>query len=130
MTGLFRQAARFGMVGLVNTAIGLCAIYAVMFFLDSGPAIANAIGYAIGLTFSFLLNRSWTFGSDRPLIHLLPRFMLVVAISYILNLCTVLTSISHFSADPYFAQVLGVAVYTGCTFLGCRWFAFATPQSA
>ena len=31
MSGLLRQSVRFAAVGLVNTAIGLAAIYALMF---------------------------------------------------------------------------------------------------
>ena len=130
MMGLMRQAIRFGMVGLVNTAIGLAAIYAIMFFLGGNAATANAIGYAVGLTFSFVLNRSWTFGSDQPFFHLLPKFLLIVTISYLLNLSAVLAAISYGFFNPYLAQALGVAVYTGCVFLGCRRFVFVTPRSA
>jgi putative flippase GtrA len=125
MTGLLRQSLRFGAVGLVNTAIGLAAIYAVMFFFRTGPAIANAVGYAIGLAVSFSLNRVWTFSSKGPVAHVLPKYLLVAAICYLLNLGAVLTAISYFSANPYLAQLLGVGIYTVCMFFGCRWFVFA-----
>ena len=49
MSGLIRQSLRYGAVGLANTAIGLMAIYAVIFFFNANPAIANAIGYAMCL---------------------------------------------------------------------------------
>jgi len=128
MTGLTRQAQRFVTVGLINTAIGLTAIYAVMFFFQSGAAIANAIGYVIGVPVSFLLNRIWTFNSNRPVAHVLPKYLLVVAIAYLLNLGVVLVAISYFFTNPYFAQLLGVGIYTVCTFSGCRWFVFV-PSS-
>jgi putative flippase GtrA len=57
MIGLVRQSLRFGAVGVVNTAIGLTAIYALMFFFGVGPILANAVGYAIGLVISFAPNR-------------------------------------------------------------------------
>jgi putative flippase GtrA len=126
MTGLLRQSIRFAAVGLANTAIGLAAIYAVMFFFQTGPAIANAIGYAIGLAVSFSLNRVWTFNSDRPVGHVLPKYLLVAALSYLLNLGAVVAATSHFSVNPYLAQLLGVGIYTVCVFFGCRWFVFST----
>jgi len=125
MTGLLRQSIRFATVGLANTAIGLAAIYAVMFFFQTGPAIANAIGYAIGLAVSFSLNRVWTFNSDRPVGHVLPKYLLVAALSYLLNLGAVIAATSHFSVNPYLAQLLSVGIYTVCVFFGCRWFVFA-----
>jgi putative flippase GtrA len=130
MMEILGQTIRFGIVGLVNTAIGLIAIYATMFFFRGNPAAANAVGYAMGLTLSFVLNRSWTFGSKRPFFHLLPKFLVVVAISYLLNLSAVLAAIAYWSINPYLAQAAGVAVYTGCVFLGCRRFVFATPRPA
>lgn len=130
MNVVLGQSIRFGAVGLVNTAIGLAAIYVVMFFFRTGPAIANAIGYAIGFTVSFALNRSWTFRSSGPSSEFLPGFLLVVAVSYILNLSAVFTATSIFAVNPYLAQVLGVGLYTACSFFGCRWFVFAPRQCA
>ena len=130
MTGLLRQSLRFAAVGLLNTAIGLATIYAVMFFFQAGPAIANAVGYAIGLAVSFALNRVWTFRSDWPVAHVLPKYLLIAAICYLLNLGAVLAATSHFSANPYLAQLLGVGIYTICMFFGCRWLVFAPQQAA
>jgi putative flippase GtrA len=124
MTSLLEQSLRFVAVGFANTAIGLTAIYALMFFFAAGPGLANAAGYAIGLAVSFLLNRVWTFRNNRPISHVLPRFLLVAVVSYLLNLGVVLTATSHFGANPYIAQLFGVGLYTICMFFGCRLFVF------
>lgn len=129
MSGLLRQSFRFATVGLVNTTIGLAAIYAVMFFLQTGPAIANAVGYGIGLAVSFSLNRVWTFNSDRSVVNVLPKYLLVAGLSYLLNLGLVIAATSHFSFNPYLAQLFGVGIYTACVFFGCRWFVFTSPRS-
>jgi putative flippase GtrA len=124
MSGLISQSLRFGTVGLANTAIGLLAIYAVIFFFNTGPAIANAIGYAIGLAVSFTLNRLWTFSDSRSIAKVLPRYLYTAAISYLLNLSVVLIGAHHFGMGPYLVQLFGVSVYTMFMFLGCRWFVF------
>ena len=130
MTEMLRQSLRFSAVGVVNTIIGLAAIYAAMFFFQARPATANAIGYSIGLAISFALNRAWTFRSNRPVVTVLPKYLLVAGISYLLNLTVVVMSTSFFSANPYLAQLLGVGIYTVCMFFGCRWFAFKPRLSA
>jgi putative flippase GtrA len=129
MMGLLRQSIRFAVVGLVNTTIGLAAIYAVMFFFQSGPAIANAIGYAIGLAVSFALNRIWTFNSSRSISDVLPRYLTVAAISYFLNLGVVILATSIYSINPYLGQLFGVVIYTIFMFFGCRIFVFPINQT-
>lgn len=129
MKRLLQHSIRFGAVGLVNTAIGLGTIYALMLFFRADPAFANAVGYSVGLTVSFVLNRGWTFQDTRPTSRVLPRFLLIVAGAYLVNLGAVLAATLHFSANPYLAQVLGVAVYTICMFLGCR-VVFSAPRRA
>ena len=124
MNGLIRQSLRFGAVGVVNTVIGLLAIYAVIFFFNTGPATANAVGYAIGLAVSFALNRIWTFGDGRSVGKVLPRYLLAAAISYLLNLSVVLLCTHYFDVGPYLVQLYGIGIYTVTLFLGCRWFVF------
>lgn len=129
MMSLVRQSMRFGAVGIVNTAIGLTAIYTLMFFFGAGPALANVVGYAIGLAVSFALNRVWTFNSTQPVARVLPKYLLTAAACYLLNLGAVVTCTAYLSANPYLAQLVGVGLYTVCMFLGCRWFVFA-PRHA
>ncbi len=128
MSGVISQSLRFGAVGLVNTAIGLLAIYAVIFFFNAGPAVANAIGYTIGLAVSFVLNRIWTFGDNSSVGKVLPRYVLAAVISYLLNLFVVLLGTHLFGVGPYLVQFFGIGVYSVTMFLGCRWFVFQAPQ--
>jgi putative flippase GtrA len=124
MISALYQLLRFGTVGLVNTAIGLASIYVVMFFFNTGPLFANAVGYLIGLSVSFFLNRTWTFNNGKPISKVLPRYIVVVVIAYMLNLISLLCSMTIFSINPYLAQLLGIGIYTTCMFLGSRWFVF------
>jgi putative flippase GtrA len=127
MSGLIRQSLRFGAVGLVNTVIGLMAIYSFIYFFNANPALANAIGYAIGLAVSFILNRFWTFGDTQAIAKVLPSYLLAAAISYLLNLSVVLLGTYQFGVGPYLVQFFGIGVYTVTMFLGCRWFVFKVP---
>jgi len=127
MNGLLNQLVRFGSVGLLNTAIGLLAIYAVIFFFNTGPAIANAIGYAIGMVVSFALNRLWTFGDNRSILKVLPQYLLAASISYLLNLSIVIFGTNYFGLGPYVVQFFGIGAYTSTMFLICRFFVFNMP---
>jgi putative flippase GtrA len=124
--GLFRQMVRFALVGGANTLTGLAVIYALMYYLKVGPVIANVCGYLVGLVLGFLLNWKWTFSSQESGLRLLPRYLLVLGVAYLLNLAVVLaaTNIGRSPSTPYVAQAAGVIIYALCGFLGSRWFVF------
>jgi len=118
---------RFLTVGAANTAIGLFSIFAAMRFLDMSDAAANALGYAIGVTFSFVVNRAWTFGDGAPATKSLPRWLAVAGCAYLSNLAVVLAACRLLGVDAYLSQLLGVPVYSGVGFLGARCYVFREP---
>lgn len=128
MKTLIAQSLRFGAVGLINTAVGLLAIYAVIYFFNGGPVVANAIGYSIGFAVSFVLNRLWTFADSRPMNKLLPGYFAVAVFAYLLNLLVVFGGANHFGVNPYLIQLFGIVIYTFVMFFGCRWFVFSTSS--
>ncbi len=129
MRDLLGQALRFAAVGLLNTLIGVAAIYALMYFWRSGPVAANFFGYLIGLAVSFSLNRLWTFKSERAFANDLPKYLLVAGAAYLTNAGIVSAAVTWSTVNPYLAQLLGVSVYTSLFFLGCRMFVFAAPAN-
>lgn len=121
---LIRQGLRFALVGLVNTAVGLISIYSILYFTNAGPFIANGIGYAIGFSVSFILNRSWTFEHEGAARHVLPRYFLVVAVAYLCNFAVVYYVILFLEWNAYLAQPAGIVVYSSITFIGSKVFVF------
>ncbi len=121
------QMARFGAVGLLNTALGLAAIYACMFFFGLGAELANGLGYAAGLSLGFWLNKRWTFASQRRIGDAAMRYALVLAGAWLINLAVVSVAAQN-GMNPYMAQLCGVAPYTLLSFAGCRFFVF--PEAA
>lgn len=118
------QSVKFGIVGIANTLFGLFIIYAAMFVTDGNIVASNIAGYACGTLLSFALNRGWTFQSDQPARRVLPRYVVVLAVSYVANLAAVLTATHKLGVNPYFSQPVGIAVYTALMFFGCRLFVF------
>lgn len=117
------SAGRFLLVGFGNTLAGLGVIYTAK-LVGASDIVANAIGYAVGLTLGFYLNRRYTFRHDGPVLSALARFITVLAVAYCANLAVVLTAIVWFDIDSYLSQALGVPVYTALSYAGSRWYAF------
>lgn len=129
MTSWVRRADaafwRFLAVGLVNTVVGLGTIFTAKAFLGFDDLTANAAGYAVGLSLSFLLNKSWTFGFAGDARIALIRFGLVFLVAYALNLSALFLLLRCTPIDAYLAHVIAIASYTAVFYLGSRHYAFA-----
>jgi putative flippase GtrA len=115
---------KFGITGLLNTGVGLGAIYALKWFWEINDTPANAAGYAVGLLFSLVVNSRWTFRSRQKLLIVAPKYLLVIAVAYALNLTCVKFFIHHLQINSYLAQAIGIAPYTAFTYSASRWWIF------
>jgi len=123
MGEFFRQALTFGLVGVVNTGVGLAVIYGLMLGAGVGPVISNMAGYAVGLCVSFTLNSRVTFRQGLTVAAAL-RFLLAFAVAYGANLLCLLALIGPFGVRPEIAQLGAMVVYTGVFFILSKLFVF------
>ena len=121
------QLLKFLLVGLANTGVGLLCIWGAMGFLRLNEVAANFFGYAIGLVFSFTLNRSWTFTHSETASRSFPRWVVAAMLAYVVNLAIVLVALRLAEVDPYLAQPLGIGAYTAIMFLAGRYYVFVHP---
>ncbi|HHU23070.1 MAG TPA: GtrA family protein [Clostridiales bacterium] len=114
----FKRFLTFGMVGCINTLVDFLAFTFCHSLIKLSPEFSQAVGYATGITCSFLLNRNLTFrdGRGRPLEQFI-RFLFVNG--SFLTLSVILISIlTDIGVNAYFAKIgitvtLGVLNYFG-----------------
>jgi len=125
-----RRILRFGIVGLVNTALGYGVILAGL-ALGWGDFAANAAGYAVGLCAGFLLNRDWTFRSGtRSRKGTLRRYGLVFMVAYGANLIVLALARSLGHVGSPIAQLVGLGTYSTLFYLGSAHYVFAVATDA
>jgi len=115
---------RFGITGVLNTAVGLGTIYALKWFFQVSDTPANAIGYVVGISFSLVVNSRWTFQSRESLLSIAPRYLSVILFAYLVNLACVKLCIEVWQVNSYLAHALGTVPYAAITYLGSRWWVF------
>lgn len=115
---------RFVLVGFVNTAVGYGAILFFLYVIAAGYLASNALGYVVGGLVSYFLNKSFTFESARAHRAALPRFVLVVAGCYLVNLVVLKIGMSLWRLHPALAQALAVAAYTVIFYAASRRLVF------
>jgi putative flippase GtrA len=121
------QFTRFIATGVLNTLVGLGVIWLCWRVIGLPTVVSNLIGYCVGLCVSFMINRSWTFRSDRSTRAALPRFLMVFVASYLANLATLLVLVDGFHLRVEWATVVATVPYTLTFYFGSRWFVFHPP---
>ena len=122
--------SRFASVGLFNTALSLGVIMLLDRKFGAGPQLANAAGYAVGLSSGFLFSRGFVFRSAAAVTNTAPRYLLTVLLGFALNqlvLLEVRRALTGLPFDHLLAQVCAMASYTVSVFLACRFWVFRAP---
>jgi putative flippase GtrA len=107
MPGIFQQLSRFGAVGLINTAVAVSLQWAGWKFAGLSVAAAGYAGYAVAITVSYFLNRSWTFDTRASL-----RKTLLPFVAQSLLSAVIYAQLTHYLVTkiPYLLAILiGVA---------------------
>lgn len=106
-----RNFIKYALIGVVNTSVGFGVIFLLM-YLSVVAEISNLIGYIVGFFVSYTLNRSYNFKSRNRHREDFPKFLVSMAIAYILNLLTLVILYRVLEFNPYFAQILAGVIYT------------------
>lgn len=125
--------ARFLLVGLLNTIVGLT----IMFLLKKGLRwpywLATFTGNSLGATVSFMMNRSFTFDNSTSVKEGGPRFLVVILLCYFFSysisrfISGVLESLEWLPGiigTDNLAILLGSGIYTISNYFGQKKFVF------
>lgn len=124
---------RFLMVGVVNTIVGLSAMYIFLHGLSLSYWASTFFGNVIGAIVSYFLNRTFTFKSSAAVGKSMFRFAAVILVCYFLSYylgeklaVAVLNQLSFigkkYASDA--AVLFGTGIYTITNYLGQRIFVF------
>ncbi|MGE0188273.1 MAG: GtrA family protein [Steroidobacteraceae bacterium] len=131
LNALFRSSLiRFGLTGVLNTAVGIGTIFALKWFFDWADTPANFCGYALGVMVSYYVNSRWTFQYRAALHAKVLPYALVLSCAYLVNLGCVHFFIQILKVNSYLAQVTGVIPYSLLTYVLLRRYVFVSAQES
>ncbi len=118
------QFVKFGIVGISNTLITF-AVYTVLLKVFGVWYIAaSAIGFIVGATNGFLLNRRWTFADHVGDAYTPLRWAVVQSAGLGLNLVLLYLLVHDAGLDELVAQAIATIAVTITTFLVNRAWTF------
>jgi putative flippase GtrA len=136
---LFKQLARFIVVGVINTGIDLVVLNVLIHISQKGAkggpyySIFKGIAFLVALINSYLMNKHWTFagkGSNNKAIEI-SEFIIVSAVGFVINVVGASLVINYIPAVagaakywPSFAALCGTAIGLIWNFLGYKLVVF------
>lgn len=123
------QISRFLIVGGMNTLVDF-AVYSFLVLLIGGnPSPSNVISYSCGAAFSFVLNRTWTFKSDRyarTKLHQAKLFALATLVGLSVSTLIVWVLAEPVGAIP--AKIASVGITTVVNFMMSKYIVFRSAE--
>lgn len=102
---------KFGLVGLLGTAIDFSLTFLLKDILDQNLYVANTIGFFIAASNNFYLNSFWTFGKAKKLsIHLYLTFIGVSAIGLLFHSIIIYVVHQQLHHEFYFSKCLATVI--------------------
>ena len=105
---------KYLLVGVLNTIVGFGLIFLLM-WRGFSPELSNIIGYAVGICFSFVMNKIFTFKSKQASktanLKEFLKFVSSMLIAWILNFITLKICLKM-GVNAYLAQIISGAIYT------------------
>jgi putative flippase GtrA len=118
------QFVKFGIVGVSNTTLTFVVYTLLLKELAVWYLLASAIGFAVGATNGFLLNRRWTF-REHVGDSLTPvRWAIVQSGGLAIDEGLLYALVDRAGLDKLVAQAMAIAVVTVSTFLVNRAWTF------
>lgn len=82
------------------------------------------VGYLAGLTFSYILNRTYTFASQQKPSKEIVKFVLVFLVAYLLNFLILILLIHKLNIHEGVSQIVAGVFYVMSSFLMNKYYAF------
>jgi len=120
------QFVKFGTVGVSNTLLTFLVYTLLLKVFGVWYLAASAIGFLVGATNGFLLNRRWTFKEHVGDALTPVRWGVVQTGGLLLNLALVAGCVSGLGMDELVGQAVAIAVVVVVTFVANRAWTFRT----
>lgn len=121
---LGRFITRFLIIGAISTILNYSIFLLLYKILQVHYIPAFIVGYSFGVCFSYVLNKRWTFGSEKKHGRELTLYIAVYVTTLLIGTILLHLLVENVRTNPLFASVLVIGVTTVANFLGLRLLVF------
>jgi len=119
------QFAKFVVVGVVATITTYLVLAALVELWRFDPVLASTIGYLAGIVVNYLLNFRFTFQSKQRHIVVMPKYLMVMTIGFLVNAGVMFVAVNSLGVHYAIAQLFAIFVVLVWSFTANRKWAFS-----
>jgi putative flippase GtrA len=134
--GKIKHMVRFSIVGVSNTIIDFVAFTILFSVLGLSYIPSQILGYSVGVFNSFIFNRKWTFGDNRPdkktgkkTIYEFMQFVVINVISLTTSVIVMDILVRYVNMNVYLSKVLVIMIAQIINFLSYKLWVFSPRKS-
>ena len=120
----FRRFGKFGIVGLINTAVDWLAFWFLIEVIIIEPRFAQIISQSIAILNSYIMNKRWTFKDKHHYKKSVFKFMAVQGTSLILGYLSIILFHDMLGINEYLSKLAVVGVTVILNYFGNKLFVF------
>lgn len=117
-------AARFGLVGLLSTAVHIAIVWLLLTLASVGPILANTLAFLAAFCISFIGNYLWTFRSPGSPRRAIFRFFVIAVSAFVVNTLILAFLVHKAWFLPVTSAILSASLVPTITFLASRLWCF------
>lgn len=126
------EQSRFIIVGVMNTLIGMAAMFIAYNVFHLGYWVSSAMDYIIGSIFSYFANKYFTFRARQKSGSEIVRFVINILICYLLAYSIARPVVSGVLADvnwsvstvEQLSMIFGMCIFVVLNYFGQKFFVF------
>ena len=117
MTRAAKTVPRFAVVGVATAALFYGLVAAGVEWIGLAAPVASAIAYPLVLGFNYLLHFNWTFGVAAPQSVAVGRYLVMVALGFVLNGLIMHFGVTALGINYLVVQTFAMAVVISVNFV-------------
>lgn len=117
-------ASRFGLVGLLSTAVHIAIFWALLTITDITPILANTLAFLTAFNISFGAHYLWTFRSPGSPGRAIFRFFVIAISAFLANTLLLAFLIYKNYFPPVTSAIISASAVSVASFLASRLWGF------
>ena len=113
------------MVGILGTSLHFLLLFIFVEKFSQDPVLSSIAAFPAVVFISYVLNKNWTFESDKAHAIALPKYLIVCLVSLINNFLLMYLLVNIFEIWYMAAQACSIAVIPLINFILKKYWAFA-----
>jgi putative flippase GtrA len=124
-----KRFIKFGLIGVINTAITIISYSFFVYIMDINYILANIIAYMLGMINSFIWNKNWVFRVKESDLSIYLRFLIVNLAMLGFNTLGLFILVNTFQLNKLISQIAVVGLGMVINFFLTKTWAFAQNRA-